>query len=65
MSGAIPPLPQYAIMAWCSDEAQGQLYPLPFNSILTIMIAIIIIIIIIVVVVVSYHRLPLPWSFSS
>jgi hypothetical protein len=24
MSGAIPPLPQYAFMAWCSDEkAQG------------------------------------------
>jgi hypothetical protein len=28
MSGAIPPLPQYAFMAWCSvkKEAQGQLY---------------------------------------
>jgi len=26
MSGAIPPLPQYALMAWCSVEAQGQLY---------------------------------------
>jgi hypothetical protein len=26
MSGAIPPLPQYAFMAWCSVEAQGQLY---------------------------------------
>jgi hypothetical protein len=27
MSGAIPPLPQYAFMAWCSvKKAQGQLY---------------------------------------
>jgi hypothetical protein len=26
MSGAIPPLPQYAFMAWCLIEAQGQLY---------------------------------------
>jgi hypothetical protein len=26
MSGAIPPLPQYAFMAWCSAKAQGQLY---------------------------------------
>jgi hypothetical protein len=28
MSGAIPPLPQYAFMAWCSvkRKAQGQLY---------------------------------------
>jgi hypothetical protein len=26
MSGAIPPLPQYASMAWCSVKAQGQLY---------------------------------------
>jgi hypothetical protein len=26
MSGAIPPLPQYAFMAWCSVKAQGQLY---------------------------------------
>jgi hypothetical protein len=23
MSGAIPPLPQYAFMAWCSVKAQG------------------------------------------
>jgi hypothetical protein len=29
MSGAIPPLPQYALMAWCSVKAQGQLYLLP------------------------------------
>jgi hypothetical protein len=27
MSGAIPPLPQYAFMAWCSVKAQGQLLP--------------------------------------
>jgi hypothetical protein len=26
MRGAIPPLPQYAVMAWCSVKAQGQLY---------------------------------------
>jgi len=26
MSGAIPPLPQYAFVAWCSGKAQGQLY---------------------------------------
>jgi hypothetical protein len=26
MSGAIPPLPQYALMAWWSVKAQGQLY---------------------------------------
>jgi hypothetical protein len=26
MSGAIPQLPQYAFMAWCSVKAQGQLY---------------------------------------
>jgi len=26
MSGAIPLLPQYTFMAWCSVKAQGQLY---------------------------------------
>jgi hypothetical protein len=26
MRGAIPSLPQYAFMAWCSVKAQGQLY---------------------------------------
>jgi hypothetical protein len=26
MCGAIPPLLQYAFMAWCSVKAQGQLY---------------------------------------
>jgi len=26
MSGAIPPLPQYAFMAWCLVIAQGQLH---------------------------------------
>jgi hypothetical protein len=25
MSGAIPALPQYVFMAWCSVEAQGQI----------------------------------------
>jgi hypothetical protein len=36
MSGAIPPLPQYALMAWCSVKEQGQLYlslPLPVREI--------------------------------
>jgi len=33
MSGAIPPLPQYAFMAWCLVKAHGQLYLylLPFE----------------------------------
>jgi hypothetical protein len=33
MSGTIPPLTQYAFMAWCSVKAQGQLYllPLPYT----------------------------------
>jgi len=26
MPGGIPSLPQYAIMAWCSVKAEGQLY---------------------------------------
>jgi hypothetical protein len=26
MSGAIPPFPQYAFMAWCSVKSLGQLY---------------------------------------
>jgi hypothetical protein len=26
MRGAMPPLPQYVIMAWCSVKAQGQIY---------------------------------------
>jgi hypothetical protein len=26
MPGAIPPLPQFAFMAWCSVKAQGYLY---------------------------------------
>jgi hypothetical protein len=26
MSGAIPPLPQYAFMAWCLVTAKGKLY---------------------------------------
>jgi hypothetical protein len=34
MSGAVPSLPQYALMAWCSVKAQEQLYllPLPENT---------------------------------
>jgi hypothetical protein len=31
MRGAIPPLPPYTFMAWCSVKAQGQLYLLPFS----------------------------------
>jgi hypothetical protein len=27
MRGAIPPLPQYVFMAWCSVKTQGQIYP--------------------------------------
>jgi hypothetical protein len=30
--GAIPPVPQYAFMAWCSVKAQRQLYFLPLQS---------------------------------
>jgi hypothetical protein len=26
MRGAIPPLPQYAFLAWCSVKTQGQLH---------------------------------------
>jgi hypothetical protein len=32
MSGAMPPLPQYALMAWCLVKAQGQLYLLPLPT---------------------------------
>jgi len=31
MSGAIPPLPQYAFMAWSSVKSQGYLYLNPRN----------------------------------
>jgi len=30
MREAIPPLPQYAFMAWCSVESTGITLPLPF-----------------------------------
>jgi hypothetical protein len=30
MRGDIPPLPQYAFMAWCSLKAQGQILPFTF-----------------------------------
>jgi hypothetical protein len=31
MSGAVPPLPQYACMAWCSVRGStGTILPLPF-----------------------------------
>jgi hypothetical protein len=40
MSGAIPPLPQYALRAWCSVKAQGQLdlcfLPLPTDRIISL-----------------------------
>jgi hypothetical protein len=32
MIGAIPPLPQYVFMAWCSVKAQGWLYLSPFTN---------------------------------
>jgi hypothetical protein len=36
MRGAIPPLPQYALMAWCSvKKAQGQLYILTYGGLQT------------------------------
>jgi hypothetical protein len=31
VSGAIPPLPQYAFMGWCSVKARGQLYLLLYR----------------------------------
>jgi hypothetical protein len=31
MSGAIPPIPQYAIMAWGSVKAQGEFYLFTFT----------------------------------
>jgi hypothetical protein len=33
MSGAIPPLLQYAFMAWCLVEKQGLTLPLPLQVI--------------------------------
>jgi hypothetical protein len=49
MGGAVPPLPQYAFMAWCSvGGAQGQLYLYLF------IIIIIIIIVMAVVVMLQY-----------
>jgi hypothetical protein len=42
MSGAVPPLPRYAFMEWCSVEAQGQLtlkvvfYGIPFEGVVSI-----------------------------
>jgi hypothetical protein len=38
MSRAIPSLPQYAFMAWCSVKAQGQLYLLPYNVFLQLLV---------------------------
>jgi len=41
MGGAVPPLPQYAFMAWCLGGAQGTALhlplplPLPFNTFTT------------------------------
>jgi len=32
MSGAIPPLPQYASMAWCSVKSKGTTLSLPYYS---------------------------------
>jgi hypothetical protein len=47
MSGAIPPLPQYAFMAWCSVKAQGQLYfTFTFTFTFTIFLPLLVIIII-------------------
>jgi len=35
MNGAIPPLPQYALMAWCSVKSTGTTLPLPLHVVLT------------------------------
>jgi hypothetical protein len=32
MSGAIPPLPQYAFTAWCFVKSSGTALPLPFTT---------------------------------
>jgi len=32
MSEAIPPFPQYALMAWCLVKAPGQLHLLPLHQ---------------------------------
>jgi hypothetical protein len=34
MHGAIPPLPQYAFMAWCLVKAGGQLYLYPLGALI-------------------------------
>jgi hypothetical protein len=31
MGGAVPPIPQYALMAWCSGGAQGQDWKRPLG----------------------------------
>jgi len=38
MRGDIPPLPQYAFMAWCSVKRKGTgtALPLPYSSLMTI-----------------------------
>jgi hypothetical protein len=41
MSGAIPPLPQYASMAWCSVKTQGKLYLLNYLSYLCTLIRVV------------------------
>jgi hypothetical protein len=38
MSGAIPPLPQYTVTAWCSVKAQGQLHLYLYKFIIIIVI---------------------------
>jgi len=36
MRGAIPQLPKYALMAWCSLKAQGRLYRYTVKSFLLV-----------------------------
>jgi hypothetical protein len=38
MSGAIPPIHQYAFMAWCSVKAQGQIYLYIYLYLFTVMV---------------------------
>jgi hypothetical protein len=45
MSGAIPPLPHYAFMVWCSVKAQGKL------------IFTLVVVVVVVVIVIAPHKL--------
>jgi hypothetical protein len=40
MREAVPPLPQYAFMAWCSVKAQGQLYILSLPVVVVVVVVV-------------------------